>query len=879
MSSSDFSISFPRPRQDPDFSISLSRPDDAYLAQAQKELSEVFYAAIASDLASDDPLVPYSKTRFARPYTRQERARFFLIDSVESWQKECRSRSERRVKFLDVAAKIIRVFMAILSVFMCLAIFNFPAWVPWGLTLPAIFVLSIVSAKLGEKAEVAKRDMEFAPLLEEFLKTHSFKTLHPIGEWDLPEVDERLKSDLLMKEELQKRHPRSGKKIEDLAQRLDLDLTPYLRQSVACRLAGITKTEEKWIKVTKALRESRGHLRKEDLQKWEKAGQETFGTAYQGLSPLDFSPPTIKEHVEAVVRMYGTFSQVIFKVQQLAEEGEALYGAPYAFPDKKGQLYASWQKYLEDAISIKEQIDPLVELLKNETTADFSSAFTIMEEDALRLSLFKLIDNTRQIEANLKGWIAAHPQKRLAAFEEKIAAFEKKFNEIKADIKLAPKMGEALRTAKQKLVALKSGLTESAGNDASRTQALDAFNKEVMAPLSLCMNLRGESSKVKIWFQAFFNKLPAAPFVRETLPKEDGPVRMRKVEEIRLNAMLQKIDAKMLRTNLIRVGLLRMPLYLLFAIEAIFAIYFSIPWFFWIGCAFAVASEGISYYIDYRLRQANRQKQAVKLQHVLLNHPDIGAIPGTLPRLAQLRQLQREYGLEGIRPTWARTLAEGEEVLPKAQDLESAKKALSKLAKEGSKEAATYLEKHLILLRSKYRLEQQKRPDSERAKALKVLIEEVTGPPKTLKALIEEIERSRAKPGSLSGDLSKEKWAKLSDYDKSYAKYAGERNEVDAELNEIIEEKMTLEKRQAEYERVSKLFERLTQEMERAGKPLPRAEHTLQLYQRDAEYGSKEAIDAKTEANSAKLAQLEISRKKLKDRYDDLRQQFLLKKS
>ncbi len=199
-------------------------------------------------------------------------------------------------------------------------------------------------------------------------------------------------------------------------------------------------------------------------------------------------------------------------------------------------------------------------------------------------------------------------------------------------------------------------------------QTLDQFKKTTMAPLNAIISQQGTQSKTRDILSVLLQKFPAEPFVEEELP-ENPILRRRKIEELRLDEMLKACDKEMLRTNMIRLLAVRGPLIILLIVEGILASIISGPWTFWGLCLLTMAGEGISYYVNYRLRLMERKKEAIKLQYILRDHPDIGAIPGNHPELAQLKEVQGKYGLEGIAPTWARALTDSQTV---SQELETA---------------------------------------------------------------------------------------------------------------------------------------------------------------------------------------------------------------
>jgi hypothetical protein len=836
------------------------------------------------------------------PFNKKELFRFFYIEITEQTLEEQRSQGEKKIKCLDVVATVILVFTRVISVLLPLAICYCPAWVPWGIGLPLVLILSIVRGKLNGKVEVYRRENEYVPYLKEFLKHYSVKKLHPVGEWDLPKLDERLKSDLMMKEELQKRHPKSAKRIKRTVERHDLEMTPFVQQYAACRFAGMQHMQAKWAGIRKVQGEAASLLRKGDLVQFEKKHCEALQAAYETLNAMplngsDFPALCARDQVESVVSMYGNFCRLFPEVDALFKEGELLY-AGYAFLEEAERTYASWQDYLQFAKDIKGKMTPLVHLLERSappaSADEILEALSAIQENQLRVALWKLIDQTREIKKQLKGWIERHPLRCQVAIDQKMQAFdeqevlskedlralatwirhyprnsEKKCVEIPKNVHFPKKirewleshpgmrfktavelfeasfkLREALEKAKPEWTKIMrtAHAIDSEESYQNCFDTLGHFRKEILEPLQKLIMQAGAESRIKVWLRAMFLKTPALPFDQEK-PK-GSLLRRRKVEELRLNELLRAQDSKMLWANRWRKIAVQTPIYLLLAVEAIFALYFTTPWFYW-GCCFATVVLGaISYYVDYRLKKMDREKQAIKLQAILRDHPDIGVVPGTRPQLAELKKTQQRYGLDGVASTWAKTLMEGDKALHNPNSIEEAKKFLSDLASEGGKKSTSYLENRLILLYSQYR---EMDPKSSQGRNTRKSIFEIEksllyskylkmdpnseAGKETRKRLLKmerrifNIECHYPDPSSKKGrEISERlKQIELSLLRKpfpektvsAYEKLMLKRNQVDAKWDRVGEKIMALNKRRTEYLSVSKKFEALPKKMER----------------------------------------------------------------
>jgi len=717
------------------------------------------------------------------PFEKKEIPRFFYLENAKKLLEAKRAKGERQLKSLEVAEKIILIFVRIISVLMPLASCYCPAWVPWGIGLPLVIIFSIVHGKIQGKIDTKRREVAVVPYLKEFLKHRSAQKLHPIGEWDLPEIDERLKSDLMMKNELQKRHPKSAKEIESILGKYDLELTPAVQQYAAYQFAGIRHREAKWAALKKAQCGTLEPLRRKDWDAYANKQKKVLQAAYEKSNsiPFDtFDVPALsaRDQIEALLVLYSNLNRLYSEVKGLVEEGEKLY-ALYPCIEDNLRTFAQWPAHKKDFDEAKEKIAPFISLLDKGRKPPVSStelfkALSDIQSSQLRPLLLLLIHQTREIKTHVQRWIGEHPEKRLEAVEERMRQWDEKDILTRKDLKSLSKwIGKYPRWSKKKCVeiprkvgfprkikgwletrpdmrfksvndlfmdastmrkrfdladkklkttfnsfkistdqnnlsnhpgALVPKLSINSSEDYLRfNKALTEFKKEALSSISKLILQAGTESRIKIWLKAMFFKTPALPFAQEKLPPRNTPLRMRKIEEFHLNALLRSQDSKMLWTNRGRKIAVQIPINLLLVVEAIFAIYFSTHWLFWGCCILGALLSGVSYYVDYRLKKMDREKQTIKLQSILRDHPDISVIPGTRPRLAELKAMQEKYGLEGVRLAWARTLMKGDSALRVPKDIKSARNILSDLASEGRKKSTHYLENRLILLRTAFR--------------------------------------------------------------------------------------------------------------------------------------------------------------------------------
>jgi|GEM_PF-6970854 len=282
----------------------------------------------------------------------------------------------------------------------------------------------------------------------------------------------------------------------------------------------------------------------------------------------------------------------------------------------------------------------------------------------------KIKEVIQDLPKDLKSWIQIFPEMK-----------EKEVREVfDAAFKATKKFEEARK--KWASVAIES-------------EAIEKYQKETLIPLKKAVAKQGKGS---LWYRLSYSQ--KTPFSKPALPKSDASpkvtpstpeatsssdlnllpeirdalshlkqvrhldeprleiVKLRSFEEIRLNERLRHVDNEMTQVHYARVYGLRLPLALLIAIEGVVFFYFSSPWIFWGFSAIAAVGEGISYFVDKKLEKIEKQKQTIQLQYILRDYPNIGVVPGTHPRLEPIKKVQQQYGLEGVRPTWARLLVE-----------------------------------------------------------------------------------------------------------------------------------------------------------------------------------------------------------------------------
>ncbi len=772
----------------------------------------------------------YREGELGRVYARKELARFTYIDKVTNGQEAYKKRGgSTRDYILEVVSKVIAVILSTLSVLMPLAFCYLPAWVPFGIGLPVILVLSIVQSQIKARIEIYKREQEFLPNLSRFVQKSTFKDLKIIGKEDLPVMDERLKSDEMMHADKIKQvkegkrplleHPISPDsrfdldapsyqkhRVATIASRYDLEISPYLLQAVAAEYAGMPHKREKWEKVLNVqcdiLAGAREGYFKEFSKKIEKKQEMAYEASQLPNSPLvDYPTITLRSDIESRVQLYNRFYLKLERLESLRKEGEALYGTA---PE-------GWQQYLDLAEEAKAELEECEK--KVESLEESLDAPILVPDFKPHRIFYRLNGETCRIEEQLLNWIAAHPSKRHKAIQAKLDSYiiqemptkeeskrlatwidkhpleadqtivhlglkfpmefktwmnknqwmhfetprdlcerfdlvRKSFpdriqevltgqqlgvvfanwvkqhpdqidrtimdlvdhfpEELKGWIEKHPQM--RFETARDlfhysiKAVECFQAARRAFKDLKVETEAIDTFEKTMMIPLAVAIAGQSEAVEFKQKFKATFMKLPTIPFAKvpkKFIREKPSALKSRKIEEISLNKLLREFDSQMLFTNRARNYVLCIRLIALFTIEGIVACYFATPWLFWGLCVLAALGEGVSYYVDRKLEEMERKKQAIKLQHILRDHPEIDVIPGTKPHLQTLKEVQRKYGLEGVRPTWARILTEESGTpLETAGNHAEAVEATRDLAEEGSGLAAAYLEDALLNLYS-----------------------------------------------------------------------------------------------------------------------------------------------------------------------------------
>ncbi len=648
---------------------------------------------------------------------RKDNFRFFYIDHVEKSRAGANEYGEKWIKFFKILSKVIEVVGALIAISVPLTVGYLPIWVPLGIGAPLSIILAIVRYKVESKIGDFQSDTTYMPHLEAFLKNGSLRALHPKGVADLPPIDERLKSDKL----IQRQQPGSCHRIEKLASirsggkyALDLELSPFLQKMAAAECANKAEHLQRWEEIRNQRALLRAQTDRCDLEKSQEEAEKLTALAYgsinSSLKPApkaEFPQTTEEMYLQSLAQLYRSLMRHAKELVKLHQVGFDLYK----------ESHPLWEPYQKKREMIREA--------RKQLEADPSLA-TKNDETLLQYAL----NEAKMIKRAFQLWIKAHPERRYELLKERLEGYEK--NEVPSqqclkllsewilkhseDAKLPiHKILEQLPKEVQSWLVghtrcqmktpmefydwafeLRTHFTAAQAAFSrleKKGEAITEFETLSMKPLREMVAAVPSTFFGKI--KTAFTMMPAIPFEKEAaLPKEGTPLRQRRMEEIRLNRMLEETDRDMVRLYRINRIALTIVNQILLPILALVLYYVTISnlWEYWTLSGLTAATLVANYFIDRKLQELDRRKQMIMMQHHLRDSPDVGVVPATHPKVAALKEVQQRYGLEGIRPTWARLLVE---------DPDAPTEPIQKLAKEGSKEAASYLEDSLIGLYTK----------------------------------------------------------------------------------------------------------------------------------------------------------------------------------
>lgn len=367
-------------------------------------------------------------------------------------------------KILETVRKVVIVFQILLSLGFPLSLSYLPAWVSWGIGLPMIaIILPLIQSKLSHGfsipvpyfkhtgglsyywkqltsgSEYYKRQGDALLLLRQALRERAIKSLSPIGEWDLPAVDPHLKSDLMMKDELNKTHPRSAHDFARITSTVssatrpcyDLEVTPFVQIQATMQLAQLPHGDG-WDTVAETVGKAKVELVQGHVERYlqlideakerafaighgavsrEELDQFIFRVGYLNMSPKDFFETITQRSAEESVGLSREDLTAILKImtpKEFADEMKGvrrlvrkLHGALETLHDQGYKLYqishAGWAPYIDR----------------------YNAAVGAREDSFESYShLYDLVQESHRLKSTLKEWIASHPTSILKKIEK-----------------------------------------------------------------------------------------------------------------------------------------------------------------------------------------------------------------------------------------------------------------------------------------------------------------------------------------------------------------------------------------------------------------------------------------------------------------------------
>lgn len=346
------------------------------------------------------------------------------------------------IKRYEITAKVVQVLSALLILAMPIFFSYLPAWFSLGVGFPTLLILSTIKAKVENIIEVKNHIYDALLAMRTLLMEQSTHALRPIGEWDLPAIDPRLKSDLMMQEDLKKKHPQSAKHLNRLLSNtsscdcpdhpkpdkpkmrhcLDLEVSPFVMKNAVRQLVQIPDLKERWGAIREKVLEANGNLLNGDLDRYEKLMAEAKLEALLIKSPLEEMKPEVgkaqlnvllsgslpspKNQVSGIVANFQYFNQIYKnELYPLYEEWNRLFNADF---------WQGRENFLQFARQVKEEIDRLVPLLargEEVSEREWLEVLQVAKERRLQTMTDQLILQTRGLKGILKSQVESHPTK------------------------------------------------------------------------------------------------------------------------------------------------------------------------------------------------------------------------------------------------------------------------------------------------------------------------------------------------------------------------------------------------------------------------------------------------------------------------------------
>lgn len=408
----------------------------------------------------------------------------YIRDVEEAIQKHSQSGGgASQAAFKERLIKINQIVQFIFFLGLGAAVAFGPAWVGWGIGLPAWAIIGLgggyLSLKWQYEADELKREDLFNQLFKGMLDQHSFScnlpnnewnlptfsSIHPIGEDSLPPLHPSLKSDVVMKKELEKRHPEGTKDLERVVSTYDLEVSLELKRQ-ACSTLARTEHEDGWKKVQNLVRAANTALEAGRVDEYEKKMTEAKregllangGRLGEALAPLSETEKIQTfEFIEALLplseprqklqqaeKMYEEFC---ISPGKMIDEVYAVFwhplGLPYPHPEmdlsqKRDQLFrcalidrqelqVDWNRLVEEFGKISQACRTFFPLPDN---LPIETILSGLEREHLLFKIAQFLQSVRNFSDNFQEALLRHPQLKLSAppiqGHKKYESFERK---------------------------------------------------------------------------------------------------------------------------------------------------------------------------------------------------------------------------------------------------------------------------------------------------------------------------------------------------------------------------------------------------------------------------------------------------------------------
>lgn len=274
---------------------------------------------------------------------------------------------------------------------------------------------------------------------------------------------------------------------------------------------------------------------------------------------------------------------------------------------------------------------------------------------------------------------------------------------------------KSIESVEESLKELQESL-KNQGLDEQGSQITNFINAHLI-PLRDLYGLSGESSVFKFAVKKRFRSVPAVPFEKPHFSRQQ-PLKMRQMQEIKIDSLLRGQDEKMWRMIMASRVLLCAP----FVIMAVSTIFFYLMPNVWLAWGFAIintALGGGSFLIDRALKRMQEEKEDAKLKYLYRDRPgrqieglqevcDKYDLDGTLASRTSLKQWnklleERESNLRKLKEEELRL--EQDKLRKKYQKcIKPANDMIKKQGEEIGRKVNTYFEERAIVVDHKVRV-------------------------------------------------------------------------------------------------------------------------------------------------------------------------------